>query len=64
MTLRLKLLISYGAMLAIVLVIVTGVHHASKHSRLAANSLSRTYEQGVTAERVRWDIRQLVLMGL
>jgi len=64
MSLRGKLLFSYGAMLLVVLSIVVGSHVASKRWRVTADHLSRTYEQGVSAERLRWDIREMIDLGI
>lgn len=64
MSLRSKLLLSYGAMLVVALGIVVGSHATSKRWRATADHLSRTYEQGVSAERLRWDIRELIEIGI
>ena len=58
MTLRTKLLGSYATTFVIVLGMIFLAHGTARRSRRTAEEISRTYEQGVLAERLRWAIQE------
>lgn len=59
MSLRAKLLASYATMFLLAVVMVVIGHGAARRWHKTADELSRSYEQGVVAERLRWAIVEL-----
>ncbi len=62
-SLRTKLLVSYAGMLLIVSLIALAVYGTATRWRATAGALSATYEQGLLAEKLRWDILRLIEEG-
>lgn len=64
MSLRAKLLASYATMFLLAVVMVVIGHGAARRWHKTADELSRSYGQGVVAERVRWAIIELADNGM
>lgn len=64
MSLRTKLLASYATMFLLAVVMVVVGHGAARRWRDTADELSRSFGQGVVAERLRWAIVELADNGL
>lgn len=64
MSLRTKLLASYATMFLLAVAMVVVGHAAARRWRDTADELSRSFGQGVVAERLRWAIVELAASGL
>ena len=64
MSLRAKLLASYATMFLLAVAMVIIGHGATRRWHDTANELSRSYGQGVVAERLRWAIVELADSGM
>lgn len=63
MSLRAKLLISYAIIFLLAVAMVVIGHGAARRWHKIADELSRSYGQGVVAERLRWAIVELAAAG-
>lgn len=64
MSLRTKLLASYATMFLLAVAMVIVGHGAARRWRDTADELSRSFGQGVVAERLRWAIVELADTGM
>lgn len=64
MSLRTKLLVSYATMFLLAVAMVVVGYSAARRWRDTADELSRSFGQGVVAERLRWAIVELADSGM